>query len=208
MKRMVIGVAALAAGLVVSAAPARAQGTVGTTGTGTGSMGFSIFGGGAFPTGDLGEGLNLGFRLGGGLALRSINFPLGLNVNLAYDRFGGDDDIAGTDLSSESLGIWSGSADVVWQFPTDPAASFRPFLDGGVGLYRIGGYAGGDSQTKFGFQIGGGVDLPLGGLATFVEAKYVSMFTEGKNSNFIPIVIGLRFGATGAGTTTSGHRAR
>ena len=205
MKRTSIGVAALVAGLALSAAPAGAQGTMGTTGPGTGGMGFSIFGGGAFPTGDMGEALNMGFRLGGGLALRSVTLPFGLNVNVAYDRFGGDDDIGGTDLSSESLGIFSGSADVVWQFPTDPAASFRPFLDGGVGLYRIGSYAGGDSQTKFGFQLGGGIDLPLGGLATFVEAKYVSIFTEGENSNYLPIVFGLRFGGTG---TAMGHRVR
>ena len=205
MKRTSIGVVALAAGLAVSVAPAGAQGTMGTTGPGTGGMGFSIFGGGAFPTGDLGEALNMGFRLGG-IAFRPVAIPLGLNVNLAYDRFGGDDDIGGTDLSSESLGILSGSADVVWQFPTDPAASFRPFLDGGLGLYRIGAFAGGDAQTKFGFQLGGGIDLPLGGMATFVEAKYVSIFTEDERSAFLPIVIGLRFGGTG--TTTSGRRVR
>ena len=204
MNRMSIGIAALATGLAVSVAPAGAQGTMGTTGTS--GMGFAIFGGGAFPTGDLGEGLNLGFRLGGGLALRSPAFPLGLNVNLAYDRFGGDDDIAGTGVSVDAVSILSGSADVVWQFPTDPAASFQPFLDAGLGLYRLGEYAGGESQTKFGFQVGGGIDLPLAGMATFVEAKYVNVFAEGDSWAYIPIVIGLRFG--GSGTTTSGSRVR
>ncbi len=203
MKRVVIRAAASMLAIAIAAAPTAAQ-TQPTATTG-GGMQFAVFGGGAFPTGDLGEGLNLGFRLGAGLALRSVALPLGLNVNVAYDRFGGDDDIAGTTYSSESVGVWSGSADVVWQFPTDPASSFRPFLDGGIGLFRLGGYAGADAQTKFGFQLGGGVDLPLGGMATFVEAKYVSVFTEGENSAFIPVVIGIRFGG---GTSTSGSRVR
>ena len=206
MKRMSIGLAALMLGIAVQAPPAAAQ-TQPTT-TGEGGMQFAIFGGGAFPTGDLGRGLNLGFRLGGGVAFRPVTIPLGLNVNLAYDRFAGDDEIyfgPGGTIQADDVSLWSGSADVVWQFPTDPASSVRPFLDGGFGLYRVGEYAGGESQTKFGFQIGGGVDLPLGGLATFAEAKYVSVFTDGSNSNFIPIVIGLRFGG-GAGT--SGHRVR
>jgi len=50
-----------------------------------------------------------------------------------------------------------------------------------------------DSETEFGFNLGAGINLPLTGFSTFIEARWHSINTEDENTTYIPIVFGIRF---------------
>ncbi len=49
------------------------------------------------------------------------------------------------------------------------------------------------SQTKFGLNAGAGFRFQLTGFATFVEARWHTIFTEGSNAQMIPISVGITF---------------
>lgn len=50
-----------------------------------------------------------------------------------------------------------------------------------------------DTQTKFGLNAGAGLRFQLTGFSTFVEARWHTIFTEGKNTQVIPISVGITF---------------
>lgn len=50
-----------------------------------------------------------------------------------------------------------------------------------------------DSETKFGVNAGAGLRLQLPGFSTFIEARWHSIFTEGKNVQMVPISVGFTF---------------
>jgi hypothetical protein len=76
------------------------------------------------------------------------------------------------------------------------------YVLGGVGSYRItlaatGGVVGDTSETKFAWNVGGGLTFPLGKTAMFAEARYCSAKTTFDNSGKLPFVVvtaGFRFG--------------
>jgi opacity protein-like surface antigen len=65
----------------------------------------------------------------------------------------------------------------------------------GSGSISFGGVteSGSDSETKFGLNGGAGIEFGLSGLATFVEARFHSVFTEDSKTNFVPISFGIKF---------------
>jgi opacity protein-like surface antigen len=74
-----------------------------------------------------------------------------------------------------------------------PSGGFTPYVIGGGGLYRLDDSIGGDAQNEFGFNIGGGISMPLSGFKVFVEARYHRVNTEGGSTAFVPIVFGAIF---------------
>lgn len=50
-----------------------------------------------------------------------------------------------------------------------------------------------NTQTKFGLNAGAGLRFQLTGFSTFVEARWHTIFTEGKNTQVIPISVGITF---------------
>jgi hypothetical protein len=71
--------------------------------------------------------------------------------------------------------------------------------DGGVAPYVLGGAGfqsakNGASDTNFAWNVGAGVNLKLGGLGVYLEARYLSISTEGESSNMLPITAGVRIG--------------
>ncbi len=103
----------------------------------------------------------------------------------------------------------------VWMFGGDgrlalglPAAPIRPFgfvglgianvkrseFDGPLTLTAALNDALPDAQNKVYYNIGGGVELKFGpSLNLFVQGRYVSVATEGDNTTFVPITVGLKF---------------
>jgi hypothetical protein len=71
------------------------------------------------------------------------------------------------------------------------AASARPYILGGLGLYNVD--AGGGNQAKLAFGFGGGFLFGMSGLNAFVEARYMSVQTSGSSLSFVPITFGLMF---------------
>lgn len=150
---------------------------------------FGVFGGAAFPFGDLKDGANTGFNVGGLLGIVTP-YPLGLRLDVDYTRFGKEEqsfsDGPGTLLTvSAEPSIISGTLNAVFLVPVSPTTTVRPYFIGGAGAYNARpniecsgtlcdaiGDIDEDSRTKFGLNAGGGLDFRLAGFATFLEARW------------------------------------
>lgn len=178
--------AMLGAVLLASAgvAPAVAQGAE-----------FSLGGGLTLPLGDFGDAASTGWH---GLAAVSFvppNFPVGIQVDGMFQRFGFDNAPDGFD---GNIQVIQGTANAVYKFQTSPDSKVRPYIIGGVGLYNS--KATGDdviddaSDTDFGINGGAGFDFKLGAVGAFVEGRFHNVFSDPDNTNFIPITVGVRLG--------------
>jgi Outer membrane protein beta-barrel domain len=169
----------------IGAAPAVAQGAK-----------FSVGGGLTLPLGDLGDGTSTGFHGLAAVGFQPANFPVGIQIDGMYNRFGLADDVDG------SFRIIQGTANAVYRFTTSEDTKIRPYIIGGVGLYN-GKVSGDDipdefetSESDFGINGGAGFDFVAGSLSLFVEGRFHNVFTEGNSSNFIPITVGVRLGGS------------
>jgi hypothetical protein len=190
--RRALALAALgAAALAATAAPAAAQ----LGGVNPFSVGVS--GGAAIPVGDGSRGFNTGFSVDGIVAVRVPTSPISLRGEVGYTRFGIKDAPSSVDAQFR---IISGVANLVLTLPGGPASVVRPYLIGGVGAYNGKGSVRAEGErledageTKLGVNGGVGIEIPLSGITGFGEVRYTSIFTEGTNTNFVPIRFGIRF---------------
>jgi hypothetical protein len=172
MKRL--GLAVLGMALVCGIAqPVSAQGI--RWGVGAGLL---------MPMGDYADFDKMGFVGGVGGTYGLPGGQLGIRGDLTYST-------TSHDVGSGSTAIFGGMASVVYM--VSGAASARPYLMGGLGMYNVDGGAG--SETKIGFGVGGGVSFPMGtgGSRLFVETRFTSVSTD-PSLTFLPIVVGLSFG--------------
>jgi opacity protein-like surface antigen len=129
---------------------------------------------------------------------------------LEYHRFAVD--FENTELAAENI---SGGHNNVLMYGADaryglsvPAFPLKPFLLGGVGFARLSATefdgssdlvaslndSQAESQTKFYYNVGAGIELSSGPLfGLFAQARYVSVSTDNESSSFIPITLGLKF---------------
>lgn len=162
-----------------------------TTGTGapTRPVSFGVAGGLSIPTGDFGDVLKSGFLAGALLEFTRPASPVAFRIEADYQRFSIKDDF---DIGSPSdTRVISGVANVLYKFAGETA---RPYVLGGVGLFNVGATVeGADSENKFGFNVGAGLEIPLSGITAFGDVRYQSIQTEGSALNLIPIRVGIRF---------------
>jgi hypothetical protein len=156
--------------------------------TGNKPLSFGAAAGAAIPISDLSDFNNTGYN---GTLILGINtpaLPMSFRIEGAYNNFGDKGDNG--DVHSTSL-----TGNVVFEFPSGSA--LRPYIIGGVGLYNTAasngaGFSSG-SSNDFGFNVGGGFTIPLGGFNSFVEARYHRIATSGVSTQFIPILFGVMF---------------
>lgn len=171
------------------AAPLAAQGATRPT--------FGITGGLALPTGDFGDGAKSGFEVGAQIGFSSAALPFGLRIDGAYDQF------ESKATSSAKSKILSFTGNAVFGGTAAPG-SVRPYALAGLGVYnlkgevRIGNVTSSSAETKFGLNGGAGIDLPLSGIAAFIEARFHFVMSSDDDSNrgnttYIPVVVGIRF---------------
>jgi len=185
MRRISMTLGTLVAGLIVSASTAQAQGAE-----------FSLGGGIDNPLGDFNDAAKLGFHGLAGVSFVPEGSPVGIQVDGNYSQFTDD-----TPLDVKFQMIY-GTGNVVYKFKTSEDSRFRPYLIGGGGVYNFKikgddvptGFD--DSQTKFGINAGAGFDFKAGSAGLFVEGRFHDVFTDGPNTQFIPITIGVRFGGS------------
>lgn len=179
MKRIIRVAAGLSLGLMATAGIAGAQ-AMGSTRAVT----FGIAGGATMPMGDLGDGYGTGFNVMGTLGFQPVAMPVGLRFDVAWHSLGADGPF-------DDLRILNGTANAVLTISN--TGGIKPYLIGGIGMYNLDG--GGDSETKFGLNGGGGLEFPLAGFSTFAEVRYNHVFTDDDEISvqFVPIVFGIRF---------------
>lgn len=177
MKRLMLGAAVV--GLSLVAAPAaRAQVGVGV------SAGLSM------PTGDFGKSFKSGYSVNGLIGFTMPMSPVGFRGEVGYNAWDGKSGIA-NGATATSL---SGTANVVLQVPGMVPA--KPYLIAGLGEHRMkvdAGTLGSATETKLGWNVGGGLNFGLGTLATMVEARYVTVNTSGGSTHYVPVTFGIMF---------------
>ncbi|HWE41449.1 MAG TPA: outer membrane beta-barrel protein [Gemmatimonadaceae bacterium] len=176
MKRLMLGAAVL--GLSLVAAPrAHAQAGVGV------SAGLSM------PTGDFGKSFKSGYSVNGLFGVAMPMSPIGFRGEVGYNSWDGKSGVA-SGVTASSL---SGTANIVLQVPGMIAA--KPYVIGGLGYHRLKVDAGtlSDTQSKMGWNLGGGLNFGLGTLSTMLEARYVTVNTQGGSTHYVPITFGIMF---------------
>ncbi|HEX7242341.1 MAG TPA: outer membrane beta-barrel protein [Longimicrobiaceae bacterium] len=182
MRRLACVAAALA--VMALAAPARAQSILPFAAEGRVGL--------AFPTGDFGEGLGLGYGLGANATFNLLPL-IGVYGGYSYTSFDLDTDVRGDEDAYNLQGFDAGLRVAV---PT-PGIALSPYLRGGVVWYK-GELSGGGAETdrNLGFQLGAGLDYSLGVLMSLTpEVSYVRLPAGdggGPDANFFRADFGLR----------------
>jgi opacity protein-like surface antigen len=175
MKRLLSTIAGATLAVAAVAPVAVAQDAAATR-----AVRFGVEGGLSMPSGDFGDGFNMGFLIGGIMDITPANWPFAIRTNLDYQRWGSD-----ADINANSISV---TGDAMFAFPTN--SGIKPYVLGGVGFYRSDCDADiCEAQNDVGFNFGGGLNFNLGTLDTHVEARY---HTAG-DLDYIPIVFGIRF---------------
>ena len=169
---------------------------------------FSIYAGGAVSLENSPDAFKDGFKTGfHGMAALGLKMMPMFQVmpKIEYHKFAFDfDGIDG--LDGGSLGIWMFGADGRYSLNM-PSSPLKPFFVGGFGFANLkqsdfeGGLAAStlnaskaESQTKFYFNIGAGVDLASNpAFSVFLQGRYVSIATDNESLAYIPVTLGVKF---------------
>ena len=187
---------------------------VGAQGTGSRPFDIGLLGGAAIPVGDLADeekgNASVGFALAGFVGFRiSETSPIKLRAEVGYNRFGSeipeDDEIPVGDVDA-NWSITSVTGNAVFMVPTQGGA--RPYLIGGLGWYQAKfsaeamGLELSIKESGIGFNGGAGIEFPLSGLTTFIEARFHTVKIDAEDDeegptdarlSFVPITFGIRF---------------
>lgn len=181
----ILRVGAVAAALVLSAGVASAQ-----------EIGFGVSAGAAMPTGRTMDNQNVGYTVGATLFLRTMASPLSFRVDGNYATMGGST-VSG--LQRPDLKVLSGTGNLQYDIGGEVV---KLYAVGGAGVYTTE-FSGADrSGAKLGFNGGFGINLPLAGFNTSIEARYHRIQGDSNGPGlgyqrdavtFIPITFGINF---------------
>jgi len=160
------------------------------------------------PTGAVNDFYKTGFNVEVPIGYQPVRSPLGFRVDLGYSRFNGRD--AGTNgltAQPNDPNIWSATANLtldLMKFGQDRRGAL--YLVGGGGVFRFTDFFNTDGTdnnvssafegspvTKGGLTGGAGLSLPVGGASLFVESRYTTAYTQGEETRWVPIVLGLKW---------------
>ena len=145
-----------------------------------------VAGGVTQPMSDLKNGADMGYNATAALGINLPFIPVGLRVDGAYNAFGQKSGIPA------KLHTISATGNVVWRLPL---IGIAPYLIGGAGLYMNTADVSGTTATDnhFGWNAGAGVNLPLGFLKAFAEARYNRVKLDSGSMEFVPVTLGIMF---------------
>jgi hypothetical protein len=182
MRRWIL--AAVCAGVTSSVVPLEAQQR---------PISIGLAGGVSLPQGDLADGVNTGWHALGTIALSTLMQPLGLRLDVAYNRFefsaaGGEGE--GAD-GNQSVG--SATLNATYRLPMTNSP-MSPYLISGLGAYRTecSLAVGCEATTKFGWNAGLGTKLFVG-FRSFVEARYHRTKRGDRQVSYFPLTLGVMF---------------
>ena len=157
------------------------------------AVGFGVSGGLSVPTGDLGDAVDAGYSVAGHVFLKPASTKnLRFRGDVSYDAF----DYKNFNASLRSLGFIGNAI-----LDLSSSGGVKPYVLGGLGAFNgktstqlnSSSAVVSTSNTNVGIQVGGGLNFQLSGFSTFLEAKYVNVFTENDSRGYIPITFGVRF---------------
>jgi opacity protein-like surface antigen len=163
---------------------------------------------GEFHADALGEGFKTGWQGMFFLEFRAPEKPLGVRVDAVFGSNAANDQwnasstaIAGQPVT-DKMRILGGNVDVIYSVLRS-AHGIGAYVLGGVGTYRLtlsststsAGITVDTSETKFAWNVGGGLTYPLRRAAMFLELRYCdaksTFFASGK-APFVALTAGLR----------------
>jgi hypothetical protein len=161
-----------------------------------------IAGGASMPQGDFDDGYDTGFNITIPMGWQRPLSPLGVRLDLSYDNFNGAifDDVSGP-IEFDDATVWSAILDAKWQLAFGQPDLSTPvrrrtglYLLGGGGVHRFADF-GSDAgdETALGLNGGAGFQWGWGMNTVFLEARYISAFTDVENANYIPVILGITF---------------
>jgi len=178
---------------------------------GTPSSPVSWYAGAALSLPTAPEGFTDGWKLGyHGMVGAGFNVAPKIQMigKIEYHKFGTDGSSFGSNVEGGSLNTWMFGVDGKLNLGA-PVVPVKPYAIGGLGIasVKISEFTStdsslqaslnsgtGESQSKVYFNFGGGVEFNLGPKTSwFVQARYVSISTDGSATSFIPLTLGLKF---------------
>jgi len=170
-----------------------------------GSWYLGLGGGPNIPTGTVEDVYKTGFNVTVPIGWQPQASAFGLRFDLSYGRLNGRDDLGGTQPDDPS--IWSGTANATLDlFRFGESRRGALYLIGGGGVYRFTDFYNtdrsdndpesafeGNPVTKGGLTGGAGLAFPIGGASLFLESRYTNVFTDGENTRWVPVVIGVKW---------------
>lgn len=206
MRRMTLVATVMSMVGVAAAAPAlRAQAGAAVRGP----IAFGVAAGLAQPRGYLADGASGGFSgatlgtsLAAFVALKPLNWPVGLRSEVAYSHFGSEN------LAFPGYMLLPGSTFRPYNADTNvldvtesvvlplavPLPRLHLYAIGGLGLDQLRespAYGRGRTAYSAGWNAGGGVTVPLGRLSAFAEARYHRATERGAAITFVPVTVGV-----------------
>ena len=150
----------------------------------------SIMGGISHPTGDAGEGQNMGYVGGMALGFSAPMIPVGLRFDAAINHFPGKENNLGAGFTA-STNVWSGTVNATYSLPLPMPV--KPYAIAGLGYYgaiiTVDGVPGNSSESKLGYNAGVGVSFSR----FFAEVRYHHMNTSGSALTYMPLTFGITF---------------
>jgi hypothetical protein len=161
---------------------------------------FSLGAGATVPLSDFGDVAKTGYHGLVGISFAPSSFPLGIQIDGQYHRLKQD-----ASVGNRTNQIIMGTGNLIYKFKTSEDSKFRPYLIAGAGIYNFKLVSGdqvagpgvgntGNTATDFGLNGGAGFDIKAGGVGFFAEGRFHDVFTDGPNTKFIPITVGIRLG--------------
>jgi hypothetical protein len=162
--------AVLVAGLLI-AAPAVSH-----------AQSISLAGGLSMPVGDLADTYSSGYNGTVGFNFGAPLIPIGARLEGSINGF------EQKNSGPANLRVLSATVNGI-------VGMGMPYLIGGIGYYNVREKVGtlSASEGGLGFNIGGGITLPLPTLSPFVEVRYHQMVGDNDSVKFVPITFGIKF---------------
>ncbi len=149
---------------------------------------FNIAAGAAIPTSDLGDVVNTGYNVTGGIGMSIPLSPIGFRAEGFYNGMKFKDEFGGGNFNVGGV-----NANITLGMPLTSMAGSSLYAIGGIGWYNTHDEDLDISDNNIGFNIGGGFKFPLTGFSAYVEARYHQVSNTGQDAKFFPIVFGLVF---------------
>ena len=151
-----------------------------------------VAGGISVPQGSLGDGASTGWHALGTVVVGTPMQPLGLRVDVAYNRFAFSDAVRAAAGASGYQSVGSATANATYRLPmTDSPVS--PYIISGLGAYRseCSSGEGCDATTRYGWNAGLGAKLYAFRVRSFIEARYHRTARGERTIQYFPVTVGF-----------------